>query len=90
MSSRNEGLVRVALGLFALAGILFAPPWVPVSFAVLLALRFRASEVIVLGLLMDLTWLPVESFLHPLPIFTLGGIALVWVLEPVRSQLLTS
>lgn len=40
-----------------------------------------------IGLLIDLTWLPAEGI--SLPLFTIGGIVLVWIFMPLRRQFLT-
>ena len=79
---------RVALALLGVLGTIFAPPWVPLLIMGLLSLRFRAWEVLAIGLLMDFLWLPGGPLFHPLPLFTLASIVLVWGLEPVRSQFL--
>ena len=83
--------MRVLLAVIGFASALVAPPWVPAICVVLLAVRYRAWEAIVLGLLVDLTWQPLGlagGIFHTLPLFTLFCIIVVWVFEPVRSQLL--
>ena len=54
---------------------------------VLLAVRYRAPEVLALGLIMDLLWLP-DTVLSTAPLFTLGALLLVWGLEPLRNEFL--
>ena len=80
--------IRIALVLVGIWGAVLAPPWVTLFVMVLLALRFRSWEVLVLGMWMDFLWLPSESFIYPLPLFTLGAIILVWGLEPLRNEIL--
>ncbi len=76
--------MHIALAIIAFASIIFFPPWVALMCAVLLSLRYRAWEVVVLGLCMDLAW-------HGggLPYFMIICIAIVWILEPVRMRLLS-
>jgi hypothetical protein len=54
----------------------------------ILAVRFRAWEVLAVGALVDLLWLP--AGLTPLPLFTLAALILVWGLEPLRNEFLLS
>ncbi len=75
------------MGVIGLLGTIFAPPWVPLIAVAVLALRFRAWEVPVIGLMMDFLWLP-GSFFYPLPLFTIASIILVWGLEPLRNEFL--
>lgn len=82
--------VRMLLVLCAFVSAVAAPPWVPFLFALVLALRFPAWEVIILGLCIDLAWLPVHVSTEGFPLATILGIFLVWVLEPVRRELLES
>ncbi len=73
------------------ASALFAYPWVVALLAVPLALRWRAWEVIGVGLFMDFLWMPTPvSFLtfESLPLATLIACLLVFALEPLRRQLL--
>ena len=52
---------------------------------ILVSMRFRAWETIVLGLLADMLWLP--GGVH-LPLYLIFSIALVWAFEPLRKELL--
>jgi len=79
---------RPALCALGILGAIFAPPWLPLLCMALLALRFRAWEVLLIGLFVDFLWLPTGSFLYPLPLFTFVGIVLVWGLEPLRAEFL--
>jgi len=53
----------------------------------LLSLRFRAWEALLIAALLDVTWLPSDSFFH-IPFFTLIALLIVWGLEPLRLQIL--
>ncbi len=82
--------IRAGIVFFGLVGICIGP-WIltPISI-ILLSLRFRSWEALLLGLCMDLTFQPSGDFFHTIPFFTLGAIAVVWLLEPLRRQLLLS
>lgn len=64
------------------------PAWLSVIVMIMLSLRFRAWEVVLIGLATDLLWHPGPGILAPLPLFTIGAALLVWGLEPLRKQLL--
>ncbi len=87
MSLPSKNLVRIAIGAIGFVSALFAPPWVPLIAMVLIALRFRAWEVPLMGVFMDLLWLP-GSFFYPIPLFSIAAIVLVWGLEPLRNEFL--
>jgi len=78
---------RPLLGFAAVAAAFIAPPWVPLVLIILLSLRFRAWEVPLIGLLMDLLWLPQLSLQHP-PLYTILSLVIVWALEPLRREFL--
>lgn len=85
-----ETLKQSARFLIALAGflgVLFAPPYVPLICMLLLSLRFRAWETLLIGFFMDMVWLPHAPF-HAFPLYTCTAIVMVWALEPLRLQLL--
>jgi hypothetical protein len=90
MSFLLRNKFRLPLFLAGIAGALFAPAWVPLLCMGLLAFRYRAPEVLALGLIMDFLWLAPSTFgiLSALPLFTLAGLVLVWGLEPLRSEFL--
>ena len=81
-------ILRVGIAVVGFIGALFWPWWIPAICIVLLALRWRAWEAIMLGLFMDLLWLSPGSGFHGFPLFTIGAIAVVWLLEPLRSEFL--
>ena len=88
MSYLGKNNVRIALGALGLLGALFTVAWVPLACMALLAVRFRAWEVLGIGLLVDFLWLPTGSFFFPLPLFSIAGLFLVWGPEPLRTQFL--
>ncbi|QQG37520.1 MAG: hypothetical protein HYS26_02680 [Candidatus Kaiserbacteria bacterium] len=81
---------RVVLATLAVLSAVFLSPWLTLILMGLLAFGFRAWEVLLIGLSVDLLWLPAGDLLDPLPIGTLIALALVWGLEPLRSQYLMS
>jgi len=90
MSRLPTTSIRIVLFALGLIGLLIGP-WVLTLIAVvLLSLRFRAWEALLLGLMTDLLWAPSGGFLHSFPFFTIGAIIIVWGLEPLRRQLLSS
>lgn len=84
--SPSEGKIRSVIGLVGIAGAFFLPWWVPLVCMIGLALRYPAWEVLLIGLVMDLLWLPGQGF--ELPVFLIAGIALVWICAPLRQQFL--
>lgn len=68
----------------ALAGIFVGPWWITPFAMLLLALRFQAWEVPCIGLCADVLW-GAHGFL---PLYTLFGLILTWVFEPLRERLL--
>lgn len=79
-------LARIVLVLLALLGALFMPWWVPVLCMLVLSLRYEAWEVPLIGLWMDLLWLPGGHL--GIPYFTLFGLFVAWAATPIRRQLL--
>lgn len=65
----------------------FASPWIVLIGAGVLSARWRAWEVIVLGLIVDLLYVPLGGFLGvPFPA-TLSALIIVWGMEPFRREL---
>jgi hypothetical protein len=85
---------RIGIACVGFFGAIFLSAWVPAICIVLLCVRFRAWEAILLGLFMDLLWLgPHESFqasFYGLPLFTIGAIIIVWAFEPLRREFLSA
>ncbi len=82
---------RVVLGGIGCLGVFLFSPWVPLAAIVISSFFFRAWEAIAIGLLMDLMYLPplsIHSPIHNLPLFTVSAIAIVWLLEPLRREML--
>jgi hypothetical protein len=80
--------LRFLLAFACFVSVVFAPWWVPAILAFALCLRFRAWEVILAGMFMDLYWMPAYIGLHSLPVATIISILFVFGLEPLRRQLL--
>ncbi len=81
-----ENSLRVFLALFGFWAALFGPPWLIFIPIVLLSMRFRAGEVMALGLFTDFLWAPA---LH-VPLFLISSIVILWAFEPLRKELLIS
>jgi hypothetical protein len=81
-------MIRALIGGVSLAGILFAPAWVPFVGIGALAIRFRAWEVLVLGAIIDLVYVPPGGVWGiPIPA-TLFAFILLVLFEPIRQKLL--
>lgn len=83
----SAGSIRLVLGALGIVGTVFAPPWVPFCIMIFLAVCFPAWEVLVIGLIVDLLWIP-ESLLHTIPLFTVAGLVMMWGFEPLRREFL--
>lgn len=79
--------MRVFISIVGFLSALFGVPWLTALCILMLAVRYPAWEVIVLGLCVDFLWLPSASA-FAVPYFTIGSLALVWLLEPLRMQFL--
>lgn len=77
--------VLASVGIF---GAIFAPPWILLICMGMLAFRYTAWEVLLMGLLADFLWLPFAT--HAIPLFTITGFILAWGLEPMRKEFLFS
>lgn len=80
--------LRAFLAAACFVSVVFTPWWVPLVIAIILCLRFRAWEVVLAGMFMDLYWMPSYIALQSLPLATIVAIVLVFGLEPIRQQLL--
>jgi hypothetical protein len=80
-------MIRITLASLALISILFAPVWVTALLGVVLAILWEAWEVIILGLLVDLLYLPLGGFFHIPMIATLLAIGFVWAMIPIRKRI---
>ena len=82
-------IFRIGIAIAGFIGAIFWSWYIPAICILLLSLRFRAWEAIVLGVFMDLLWLPPGSMFYGLPLFTIFAIAVVWIFEPLRVEFLT-
>lgn len=81
-------ILRAFVAGISFASVLFASPWVPIVGAGILAVRFRAWEILILGALIDLLYVPPGGFFGiPIPA-TLVAFILLLGLEPFRKKLL--
>ncbi len=87
MSFLPKNSIRVGLAVVGVLGAIFAPWWVPVVCMLALSIRYRAWEVLFIGLISDLLWLAPAAD-HQFPILTLLGVVLVWIFEPLRVRFL--
>jgi hypothetical protein len=78
---------RIILFIIGAGSAFIVSPWVTAVCAVILSLRWRAWEAVLLGFLVDVLWLP-STFLYGLPLATLLALLIVWILEPLRNELL--
>jgi len=81
-------MIRAFIAAAGFLGIIFFPPWFSLVCGIILAVRYRAWEVILMGLCMDLLWMPSGAW--QIPYATLLAIFIVWALEPLRSELLNA
>lgn len=80
--------MRIAIGIAGYLSMFFGVPWITALCILLLAIRYRAWEALLLGFFMDLLWLPADIGLYTFPYFTLISLFLVWAFEPLRLQFL--
>ncbi len=81
-------IVRILIADIGFLATLFGAWWIPLVVMFVLALRYSAWEVPLLGLTVDLLFLPAVGFPYPVPFFTIFGLVVVWVFEPLRRQFL--
>jgi hypothetical protein len=81
-----ENSLRIFLFCLGVWAAIFGPPWLPVIVMVLIVMRFRAWEVVFLGIFTDFLWAP---GLH-VPLYLIASIVIVWAFEPLRKELLIS
>ncbi len=80
--------LRAFIGGISFASVLFAPPWVPIIGAGILAARFRAWEIVLLGAFIDILYVPPGGIWGiPIPA-TLTAFILLVGFEPFRKKLL--
>ena len=88
MSFLSLRSARLLLALAGIFGAIVMPPWFPFVAMVLLAIMAPAWEVLLIGVFVDLLWLPSIGSFSEVPIFTLAGVVLLWGLEPLRRRFL--
>lgn len=79
-------IIRSVVAGVALAGVFFAPPWLPLILVGALAFRYMAWEAIAVGLLIDFLYAPGMFYGIPMPA-TIAMIIVVLGFAPFRSQL---
>lgn len=80
--------MRVLVVLVGIVGLLLGSVWIAVASMVVLAIRYRAWEIVAIGLFFDFAWQPTGAT-FAVPVFTLLSIGLVWAFEPIRAQFLS-
>ena len=80
--------IRGFLAFLMLVSAFTGPLWLTFLFGLALAARYRAWEVVVIAVCMDMIWLPESVSLHLFPMNTLVAIVLVLILEPLRRELM--
>jgi len=81
-------LFRIIIALFGFASAFLGYWWIALIAILVLSLRFRAWEVILIGLLDDFMWVPSSVHGSAIPYMTLAAIAIVWIFEPMRREFL--
>jgi hypothetical protein len=82
--------IRLLLSALCALSVFLLPWWVPFMCAIALCLRYRAWEVVPIGIVFDLMWQSELSLsLTGLPLGTLTALALLALFEPLRRELLT-
>jgi len=77
-------IIRITIAIMGFLAAVVLNAWIPGIAIVALAFLWRAWEALLLGLFVDLLWLPSGN----IPFFTIGAILIVWVMEPIRKQFL--
>lgn len=80
--------MRISIALIGFVSAIAGMPWLTALCILALSVRYRAWEVVLLGLFMDFMWLPTDVSLYSFPYFTLGSIVIAWLFEPLRIQFL--
>lgn len=83
-----SSLFRIVGAFVGILSALIGSPWIVATIMIALAVRFRAWEILVLGVVMDFVWLPADLSLWHFPFFTIGALILLWGLESFRNEIL--
>ncbi|MEK7628750.1 MAG: hypothetical protein AAB421_05060 [Patescibacteria group bacterium] len=82
-------MIRPFISGLSFASVLFAPPWAPLILMGVLSLRFRAWEILIMGVCVDLLYLPPGGFyMIPIPA-TICATAILIGFEPFRRNIMT-
>lgn len=79
---------RTVVSVIGVVAAIFITPWITALCIVVLSIRFRAIEAVLLGALLDFLWLPHDTFLTMFPLCTIVSLVLVWGFEPLRLEFL--
>lgn len=79
--------MRIFLGIIGFVSVFIAPPWLSALCVLVLCIRWRAWEVLLIGAFSDILWFP-ASMLYGIPLGTLYALLLLIALEPLRNELL--
>ncbi len=82
-------LFRSLVTVIGLIGAVFLSPWVTAVCIVVLSIRYRAIEAVVLGAMLDLLWLPHDTLWTMFPLCTIVTLVIVWGFEPLRMEFLS-
>lgn len=77
--------IRVALAILMFCSAFLLPWWIGAIVGLVLAVRYRAWEVVLFGVLLDVLWLP-NGLFFGLPLASCFALVAVWLLEPLRRQ----
>ncbi len=81
-------IFRIALFCIGLLSATFFSPVLASVCIVVLSVRFSAWEAVVIGIAMDMLWLPYHSALFSFPWCTAVALLLVWGFGPLRREFL--
>ncbi len=81
--------MRTFFFLASLICVLFGPWWGALIGAVLVSMRYRAYEMVLLGIIADVLWLS-HDILWGIPVITGATIFIMWFFEPLRRELFVS
>ncbi|HEY4488619.1 MAG TPA: hypothetical protein VJB97_03825 [Candidatus Paceibacterota bacterium] len=88
--SREFALRSCAFIVALICGVFFSA-WLALCIMIVLFIRYAAWEALFVALALDLVWfVPLESggLLHTVPFIAVIAAAALWLLEPVRAEIL--
>lgn len=83
-------MIRITLACVGFWSAFAGMPVITALCMFLLSVRYAAGEVLLLGMLVDILWLPPGSIIAHPPLFTLYGCIIVWAFAPLRARMLFS